>query len=99
MNALRAFRAVSLVEGISWLLLLFIAMPLKYGAGWPEGVRYLGRAHGALFVLFGVALLRVAWACKWSAREVLRAGVASLIPFGAFWLERTLRAEARARAA
>jgi hypothetical protein len=47
---MKLFRIVSLVEGVSWLLLLFIAMPLKYGFGEPLMVRWLGRAHGGLFV-------------------------------------------------
>ncbi len=94
---MKLFRLISLTEGVSWLLLAFIAMPLKYLAGQPEAVRVLGRVHGGLFVLFGVFLVRTALAEGWNARQVARAFIASLVPFGAFWLERRFRQEAAAR--
>ncbi len=90
---LKLFRAVSLVEGVSWLLLLFIAMPLKYGLGRPEAVTVLGRAHGLLFVLFLLALGRLAVDGTWKPSQLSRAFVASFVPFGAFWLEWRLRKE------
>ncbi len=93
---MKLFRIISLAEGVSWLLLFFVAMPLKYGAGWTPGVFVMGRVHGALFVLFVLTLARAAIEADWSARQVARAFIASLIPFGAFWLERRLREEARA---
>lgn len=88
---MRLFRAVSLAEGVSWLLLLFIAMPLKYGFARPEAVAVLGRVHGVLFVAFVLSLLRVAMDGTWSVSQLTRAFVASLVPFGAFWLEWRLR--------
>ena len=90
---MKLFRIVSLVEGVSWLLLLFIAMPLKYGFGEPLMVRWLGRAHGGLFVLFLVTLAIAAAEAEWKLVKVVRAFVASLVPFGAFWLEKKLREE------
>lgn len=90
---MRVFRFVSLAEGVSWLLLLFIAMPLKYAFAEPMAVRLLGRVHGGLFVLFLVTLATAAAEAGWGARQVGRAFLASLVPFGAFWLERKLRAE------
>lgn len=93
---MKLFRAASLVEGVSWLLLLFIAMPLKYGFERPEAVAVLGRIHGALFVLFLVALARLAVDGTWRLPKLTRAFVSSLVPFGAFWLEWTLRREERA---
>lgn len=93
---MKLFRLISLAEGVSWLLLFFIAMPLKYGAGWPLGVFVMGRVHGALFVLFIFSLGRAAVEAEWGARQVGRAFLASLVPFGAFWLERRFREEERA---
>lgn len=90
---LKLFRTVSLIEGVSWLLLLFIAMPLKYGFGRPEAVAILGRAHGALFVAFVLSLSWLATAGTWGLSQLTRAFVASLVPFGAFWLEWRLRKE------
>ena len=95
---MKLFRIISLTEGVSWLLLFFVAMPLKYGAGWPEGVRVMGRVHGGLFVLFVLTLARAAIDVGWGPRLIARAFVSSLVPFGAFWLELRLREEERARA-
>lgn len=92
---LERFRAVALVEGLSFIVLLFIAMPLKYMAGMPLAVKVVGMAHGILFVLYLPALLEVAVAHRWSALRVVAAFAASLIPFGTFVLEARLRREAR----
>ncbi|WP_164019129.1 DUF3817 domain-containing protein [Pyxidicoccus trucidator] len=90
------FRAVALAEGLSFIALLFIAMPLKYLAGMPLGVRVVGMVHGLLFVLYLFALLEVAIACRWSLVRVLGAFGASLVPFGNFVLEARLRREQEA---
>jgi integral membrane protein len=87
------FRTIAVLEGISFLLLLFIAMPLKYMAGIPEPVKYLGWAHGVLFVLFIGLLLQVWVTYKWSFYKVVVAFVASLIPFGTFILDKRLEKE------
>lgn len=91
------FRLVSLLEGVSFLVLLGIAMPLKYAAGIPEAVRYVGWAHGLLFVLFLLALFEASSAHRWSLPRIAGAFVAAVVPFGAFVLERKLRAEERAQ--
>jgi integral membrane protein len=90
------FRAVSLLEGVSYLLLLGVAVPVKYLLHEPALVRVLGRVHGGLFVLFVLALVRAAAAAEWKASRSITAFVASVLPFGAFWFERKLRAEAAA---
>lgn len=90
------FRVVSLLEGVSFLVLLGIAMPLKYAANLPEAVRYVGWAHGVLFVLFLLALGSASAAGRWPLTKIAGAFIASIVPFGAFVLERRLREEARA---
>ncbi len=90
-SELGQFRIISLLEGISYVLLLGVAMPMKYWAGDPTLVRILGRIHGGLFVLFAIALLRVATEDGWPWRKSLTAFMASLTPLGAFWLEHKLR--------
>ena len=87
------FRLVAIIEGISYLLLLFIAMPLKYLADRPEAVKYLGWAHGFLFVSYCVLLLKVWVQYRWSFKRVLLAFIASLLPFGTFVLDRNLKGE------
>ena len=88
-------RWIGNIEGISYLLLLFIAMPLKYFADMPEAVKFTGMAHGVLFVLFMIALAHVTLVHRWSFLKVLGAVVASLIPFGTFVLDAKLRKEER----
>jgi len=86
-------RVVAFVEGCSYLLLLGVAMPLKYFAGLPLAVKVAGSIHGALFVLFCAALLRAMVTARWS---MLRAGVvfaSSLVPCGTFLIDARLRRE------
>ncbi len=87
-SPLSRFRTVALMEGVSFLLLLFIAMPLKYLANIPEPVKYLGWMHGLLFVLYIIFLLELWVAVKWPFKKVVIAFLASLIPFGTFILEK-----------
>lgn len=83
---------IGVVEGISYLVLLGIAMPLKYFAGYPSAVRMVGSAHGALFILFFASVLEVAirrpW---WSGKFWGTAFLASLVPFGTFWFDGWLK--------
>jgi integral membrane protein len=87
-QAISSFKWIARLEGTSYLLLLFIAMPLKYLAGMPEWVLYVGWAHGALFVAYGLTLLWVWVADQWSFGKAFLAGVASLLPGGTFWFEK-----------
>lgn len=90
-TAVGRFRLISLVEGISYVVLVGVAMPLKYLAGQPLAVRIVGGLHGALFVLFVIALLAAARAHRWPLRAQAIAMIAAVLPLGAFWLERALR--------
>ena len=90
---LRRFMFIALLEGISYLLLLCIAMPLKYFANIPEAVKYVGWAHGVLFVLYCIYLLKVWMGYKWSFWKASWAFIASLLPFGTFVLDRQLTKE------
>ncbi|WP_437855287.1 DUF3817 domain-containing protein [Sorangium sp. So ce363] len=93
MSALRALRLVGFLEGLSFLVLLGVAMPLKYLFELPIAVRIVGSAHGLLFLLFVGALIRVASERDWPHRRSLAALVASLVPFGTFVLDRALKRE------
>jgi integral membrane protein len=90
-TTLGRFRLVALLEGVSYLVLLFIAMPMKYVWGLPLAVKYTGWAHGVLFVLYMLLLLLVWIELKWKFSKVLWAFVASLIPFGTFILDKQLQ--------
>ena len=87
------FRAISAIEGLSYILLVFIAMPLKYGLGLPQMVKVLGMAHGVLFMAFVIALALAMVAQKWSITRAIVLLVASMVPLGAVWIERSCAAE------
>jgi integral membrane protein len=86
-------RLVAVLEGASFLVLLFVAMPLKYLAGLPLAVRIAGSIHGVLFIWFVVALYRAARALSWPRRRSMTAFVASILPFGTFVFDASLRRE------
>jgi integral membrane protein len=93
MSSIHLFRKVAIAEGISYLLLLFIAMPLKYLANMPLAVKYTGWAHGLLFVLY-IACLIFAWQeTKWKIGKVILLFLASLLPFLPFWVDKKLKSE------
>jgi integral membrane protein len=93
MTELKEFRWVAFSEGLSFVLLLFVAMPLKYWAGLPLAVRVVGSLHGLLFVAFLWALFRVTVERGWSVKRCLVALLSSIIPFGTFVFDRSLKRE------
>lgn len=93
-TALGRFRLISLIEGISYLVLLLVAMPLKYMMDIPIAVTVAGMLHGVLFCLYILALGHVTLANRWSFLRVAGAFIASLLPFGNFVLDRRIRHEA-----
>ena len=90
MSFMRALRQLAIVEGISTLVLFFVAMPLKYFAGMPLAVTVVGSVHGFLFLALVVMLLLAIWKVPIS-RGLAAAGVAAaILPGGPFLLERRL---------
>tara|TARA_B110000503_G_C7105455_1_gene395715 strand:- start:726 stop:1037 length:312 start_codon:yes stop_codon:yes gene_type:complete len=85
------FAKISFFEGISFIVLLFIAMPLKYMMDIPLAVKYIGWAHGALFVAYAFQLLYVGATFKWKFTKVLLYGLCSILPFAPFWVEKQLK--------
>lgn len=92
-TTMQNFRLVGIMEGISYLVLLLIAMPLKYFANQPDAVKYVGWAHGVLFVAFGLYLIKVWIKYKWTFGKTFLAFIASLLPFGTFVLDKKLKKE------
>lgn len=82
------------IEGVSLLLLLGVAMPLKYLAGQPLAVTVVGSAHGLLWVIYMVMLGRMWMSGTWSVGTVAVAAVASVLPFGPWWFERRVSGSA-----
>ena len=88
-------RAIGFAEGTSFLILLLVAMPLKYLAHRPGAVRAVGMAHGILFLLYVAAALQTAKALRWPKRRTALVLLASVLPGGPFVAEaKLLRAEA-----
>jgi integral membrane protein len=84
------FRKIALAEGVSFLVLLLIAMPLKYVANWPIGVTIIGGIHGLLFVAFIVMAWEVKREFKKDWTWLFKSFLASILPFGTFgWTKRT----------
>lgn len=93
MNTLSIFRKIAVAEGLSYVVLVFIAMPLKYWADMPLAVKYTGWAHGLLFMLYMVLLIMAWTEYKWSFKKSAMIGVASLLPFAPFLVDKKLKEE------
>ncbi len=84
----RTFRVISFLEGVSYILLLFIAVPIKYLGNDESYVKLLGMPHGLLFVLY------LAWAFllrkseQWNSGVFFRILLASILPFGTFYIDK-----------
>lgn len=98
-TALGRLRTIGWWEGVSFLVLLLVAMPLKYFAGWPQAVRVVGMAHGVLFLLYVLAAIHAALDRNWTWKRTALVLAASLVPAGPFIVDAKLLApEAAARA-
>lgn len=93
-TALSRMRLIALIEGLSYLFLLLIAMPLKYFADMPQVVSVGGGLHGLFFVLYLMALINVTIENRWKIGRVLFAFFVAFVPFGNFWLDSRLRDKA-----
>ena len=89
-NSIYSLRLLGNIEGISYLLLLGIAMPMKYFFGFPMAVKIVGMAHGVLFIAYCLLLALQMRANKWNLLFGIYLFVATLIPFGTFVTDRKL---------
>ena len=85
------FKIVSFLEGVSYILLLFIATPIKYLQGDPTYVKWLGMPHGLLFVAYIVLATLLKYELNWSFKKYSIVCLLSLIPFGTFFVGRFLK--------
>lgn len=90
-DALGRFRVISAIEGLSYLLLVFIAMPIKYIGDNPYPVKIFGMIHGVLFIIFMLSLFEAKIKKSWDVGLVFQLFVLSLIPFGAFFIEKKVK--------
>ena len=90
-SAFGVLRVVGLAEGVSYLLLLFVAMPLKYLVGVPEPVTAVGWAHGLLFLAYAAAIAHAWWWKGLPLKLAAACALAALLPFGPFIVDRHLK--------
>ena len=86
-TTLGRLRLTGIVEGVSFILLLAIAMPLKYVAGKPQMVSIIGMAHGILFVLYIFFTVQAKFQYLWSWKKMFFLWIASIVPFGTFYAD------------
>jgi integral membrane protein len=92
-TSISRLRTIGLIEGISFLVLLGVAMPLKYFAGLPQAVTVVGWLHGILFITFCIALSQAHQEAKWTFWRSGGVLIAALLPFGPFVIDGRLRKE------
>lgn len=91
--ALRVLYVIGLAEGTSFLVLLLIAMPLKYLANQPEAVRIVGGIHGGLFLLYVALVLLCAVLSRWKLTRAFLGFVSSVVPLGPFFFDASVKRE------
>ncbi len=85
---IKTFRRTSILEGISFLFLLGVALPLKYLWGLPQMVQIVGMAHGILFILYIIGAFIIRQKLEWSLQTLTIIIKCSVLPFGPFYAER-----------
>ena len=85
------FKIVSWLEGISYILLLFIAVPIKYMSGDPSYVKMLGMPHGLLFVAYIIMAIMLKYELEWKGKTFWWVCLLSLLPFGTFFVGKYLK--------
>lgn len=87
-KTIKVFKIISTLEAVSFLILLGIAMPLKYIWELPQLVQVVGMAHGVLFLLYIAFAVYVSQLLNWSVKKLFIAVLCSVVPFGPFYVER-----------
>lgn len=90
---IKELRMAGIAEGVSFLILLFIAMPMKYMGGMPLAVTIAGSLHGFLFIVYMVSMIRTGSEFEWKGSRYGQVVLAAVIPFGTFVLDSKLKKE------
>lgn len=90
-TALKFARGLGIADGVSLLVLLFIAMPMKYMAGMPLAVSIVGAIHGGIFVTYVLALLLAQIVVRWNIIWSVLGVAAAFVPFANFFLDRKFK--------
>ncbi|WP_053977849.1 DUF3817 domain-containing protein [Mangrovimonas xylaniphaga] len=84
------FRITAFLEGISYILLLFIAVPIKYFGQDPQYVKLLGMPHGLLFIAYIIFAIILGSRLQWNNKILIKVLIASILPFATFVVDRKL---------
>ncbi|MDT0649335.1 DUF3817 domain-containing protein [Autumnicola edwardsiae] len=84
----KTFKWISILEGTSYLILLLVAMPLKYFFDQPEMVRFVGMAHGILFIAYVIVAMLLYKTMNWNLKDLAIILLCSLLPFGPFYVDK-----------
>ena len=84
----KTFRVVAFLEGVSYILLLFIAVPIKYWGGDEQWVKLLGMPHGVLFVGYILMAILLKGEQNWNSIEFITILICSILPFGTFYVDK-----------
>ena len=87
-KSIKTFKVVSVLEALSFLLLLGVAMPLKYIWDMPEMVKHVGMAHGVLFMLYIAMAIYISTLLKWNGKTLIIVILCSVLPFGPFYADK-----------
>lgn len=90
MSELQKFRLINKIEGISFIILLFIAMPMKYSFGYPMATKVVGMLHGLLVFAFIYQIIEAKKEAGFTLKETALYFILSLIPFGSFYTDKLL---------
>ncbi|MBT8343907.1 MAG: DUF3817 domain-containing protein [Sulfurovum sp.] len=90
MSELQKFRLINKIEGISFIILLFIAMPMKYSFGYPMATKVVGMMHGLLVFAFIYQVIEAKKEAGFTLKETALYSILSLIPFGSFYTDKLL---------
>ncbi|TNJ46370.1 DUF3817 domain-containing protein [Tamlana fucoidanivorans] len=87
-KSITLFRIIAFLEGVSYILLLFIATPIKYLGDDPQYVKLLGMPHGVLFMAYIAFAVLYRTSFAWNTKQFISVLVASIIPFGTFYIDK-----------
>ena len=90
MSELQKFRLINKIEGISFIILIFIAMPMKYSFGYPIATKVVGMLHGLLVFAFIYQIIEAKKEAGFNLKETALYSILSLIPFGSFYTDKLL---------
>ena len=90
MSELLKFKYINKIEGISFIILLFIAMPMKYSFGFPMATKVVGMLHGLLVFAFIYQIIEAKREAGFTLKEAAFYSVLSLVPFGSFYTDKLL---------